>query len=271
MHKEHVVHQGAHVLGLAGDLRLEDIAHMYGADDVVQGLFVDREAGDGAVLGQGEDLLPAVLDVDSHDVHPGGDDLLDLDLVKVQRRLYQVAFLFLQHAFLLDGFDDVLELLLGDRRLGSVFRLGDAVGELHKEEHQRAEQLHQQAERAGKAQRQRLAIFLGVGLGQDLAEDQHHDGHDHRGDRSALLRPHQAAEEHGGDGGGGDVHHVVSDKHRGQRPLKIIGDLQHGIGPLVSLLGVVFDPDAVERRKRRLGGRKVGRTRNQSYQHQQSS
>ena len=136
--------QFANVLLCSRNLCLQNISNMNNADDIVDGAFVDRNTGNLALFCKLDRFLPAVLHVQCDHIHTRGDDLLRLNFVKLQRRAHKVALGFLQHPFFLDGFHQIFQLFLGDRRfvLLAAGQLGHDAGQKIKHSRKRFEDNH---------------------------------------------------------------------------------------------------------------------------------
>ena len=115
MNKQARGQQISDVLLCPCDLCFQNIPNMDYPDDVVDGAFVDRDAGNLTLFCKLDRFLPAVLHIQSDHIHTWGDDFLRLDFVKLQRRTHKVALGLLQHAFFLDGFYQIFQFFLGDR------------------------------------------------------------------------------------------------------------------------------------------------------------
>ena len=107
MHEQTLGQQAAQVMGFVCNLVLQNVADMYQTDDVVDRILIDRDTGNFAFLCHCQDILPFFLNVDGNHIDTRHKDLLHLDLVKVQRGLYKVALVFLEHALLLDGLHNI--------------------------------------------------------------------------------------------------------------------------------------------------------------------
>ena len=84
-----------------------------------------------------------------------------------------------------------------------------------------------------------LCAVLCNALRRDLTENQHHDRDDDGGDRGACVAV-MPDEQHGADGGRGDIHDIVSDQDRGQQPVIAFEQLTDQCRPFVSLLARVL-------------------------------
>ena len=105
--------------------------------------------------------------------------------------------------------------------------------------------------------RKALGAVLGHALGRNFAEDQHDDGHHDGRDRRARVAI-VPDEEHRADGGHEDVYNVVADQDRGEQFVVMLQKLAGKLCFFAALLREGFEPRAVGRGKRRLGGRKIG-------------
>ena len=228
------------------------------ADDVVGAVVIDRQPGIVAVQGDLQVLLRRVVDVQRHHIHPGGQDLLGGDVVKLQGRLDQVAFLLLQHPFLLDGLHHILQLFLGHGGLAVPLDAGGQILQLPEEPGNGGEDNHQRSHRLGNRHRQGDGIVLGQPLGKDLpkGEDQQRN---HPGGQSGAPVPQQLGGHQGGQGGEAQVDDVVSHQHGGEGLVKILGDLQRQGCFLVSFLRQAPQPQVVGGGIGGFAGRKKGR------------
>ena len=235
-------------------------------DDVVDGAFINRDSGNLAGFGKLQNLLPAVLDIQRDHIHTGGDDFLYLDFVKLQRRLDKVALVFLEHALLLDGFDDIFELLLGDRRLVvlSSGQTGHQSGQGTERCREGLKDGHQEANRAADNHRQRIRIVFGIVFGQNLTEDQYNNRHDNRGNCRALVRAEQDGEDDSGKRGRGDIDNVVADENGGNHPLIIFRNTQSPRRLFVAVFLQTLQANLVHTGQGSFGAREKGRKRHQN-------
>ena len=99
-------------INIAVDDLFQIVARMQNADDVVDIALIHGDARIALADDQIMDLVLVVLNIDRGDVNARRQYLLRGLFVKFQRRLHQLAFLFLEDTLLLDAFDDVFELVL---------------------------------------------------------------------------------------------------------------------------------------------------------------
>ena len=87
---------------------------MDNAHDVVDGLVVDRDAGEAALGKQGGQLLHGVVLFNGGQVHPGGEDLGHLHVVELDGVADEVTLVAVQSALGLRLVHHAHQLLLGD-------------------------------------------------------------------------------------------------------------------------------------------------------------
>ena len=228
MHIDAVGQQVRHAGLLPGDHRLEQVAHLQNANNVVHRPTVDRDTGKMRLQHRTQRLFERVLHIDGHQVNAWGENLLDADLVEFKRRLDQLAFGFFQHAFLFDRFDNVFEFLLGHRRLrvGTFEHAQSEFLDLDEDEYDRREQPDEKPEQPARLHCNRFAVFLGQRFWQDFPEDQHQNGHHHSGYRhtgvSEILREYNGCQRRRGD-----IYDIVSDQYRGKQTVVALRLLQY--------------------------------------------
>ena len=199
-----------------------EVLLMDGAQNVVDGILIDQQAG---VFGLGEQrrhLLLAGGDGQGRQIHPVDQDILGLLLGKADGVFQQLALVPVDAAVLLHLVHQHQQLLLGHFAVAvEAEHLGQQLlpqGEQQVQGHQHPDQHLQD----GRGQHGAfLGAVLGNALGGDLAEDQHHHRHHHGGDggtRVAVV----LHEQHRADGGGGDVDDVVADEDGGQQPVILL-------------------------------------------------
>ena len=87
---------------------------MQDADDIVNRVFVNRDARIAVLNDDILDFLLRILDVEEYHVDARCEDLLRGRCIKVKRRAHHFALAFLENAFLLDALDDIFQLVFGD-------------------------------------------------------------------------------------------------------------------------------------------------------------
>ena len=229
------------------------------AHDVVDVLMVDRQPGV-AALGEGlGDLVHGIGVLHRHDVHPGGEDLIHLQVAELDGGADKLALILVQTALGLGLVHHGDELLLSDAAVAAAAEdQTEQTLPLSEEEVQGTENEHQQPQNGGGEHGKGLGLLLGQALGGDLAEDQDDHGEHDGGHRGAVGRAHVLGEEDGAQGGGRDVHDVVADEDGGQQTVVVLRQGQGAGGPAVSGVGLALQADAVEGGEGGLGGGEVG-------------
>src|SRR5262249_51721131 len=119
----------------------------------------------------------------------------------------------------------------GDRRAAAAQDMAHHV--LH-EPDDRAQRPDDAAHGGGDQQRQLVGVVDGIGLGQDLAEDDDQHGHDDGGvDHPTVAEQHD--EGAGRQRGGQDVDQVVAEQHGADDLLHMATQAIHHAGLLVAL------------------------------------
>ena len=175
-----------------------------------------------------------------------GEQLLHRNIVEIQGGLHQLGFILLHHALFLDGIQNVLELFFGDGR--ALVPLG---AEAHHQPLQQlenaddwGEQNNQKMHRCCNGQCQLLAVFLRIGLGQDLTEDQHQHGGYGGGDHGTGGTEQGCC--HGGhQGSRRSVDHIVAHQNGGEGAVKVFGHIQGLLGLFASIIRIAFQADLV--------------------------
>ena len=247
-------------------VRLQVLAGLQDADDVVDGIAVNGDAGILLPADHVEDLLGGAVDVEGGHIDAGREDVLHGGLAEVEGRLDQLALVGLEAALLLHGIDDVMELFFGDGgHIVGAEELRRQVADALEEEGKRRQQLHQKGHGARKAQRQLLAVVACVAFGQhfDKQKDEHGGPHGHGRHRPRAPKPRG---QHGGQRGEGDVGDVGADEHGDQRLVEPVRDADGLFGAGHAVFGVVADAYRVHGGIGRLGG---GEIRARQRQHGQ--
>ena len=269
VHEDAVGHEvGKAGVGLLHD-RLEQVAHLQNADDVVDGAPVDGDAGEVRAEHHLERLVERVLDVDRDEVDARGQDLLHGDLVKVEGRLHEIALLLLEHALLLDRFDDVFELLLGNGglRLRALQKAQGKLLDLDEEEDHGGQQLDEELEQAARLHGDRLAVLLRQRFRQDFSKDQYQDGHHRCGDRRARGAEDRRR-DHRGNRRARHVDDVVAHQDGREQAVEVVHDRERPFRFFVSAVRVVLHADLVEGRIGRLTRGEKGGEAKQYHQNQ---
>lgn len=248
---------------------LEQVAHLQNADDVVDGAPVDGDAGEVRAEHHLERLVERVLDVDRDEVDARGQDLLHGDLVKVEGRLHEIALLLLEHALLLDRFDDVFELLLGDGglRLRALQKAQGKLLDLDEEEDHGGQQLDEELEQAARLHGDRLAVLLRQRFRQDFSKDQYQDGHHRCSDRRARGAEDRRR-DHRGNRRARHVDDVVAHQDGREQAVEVVHDRERPFRFFVSAVRVVLHADLVEGRIGRLTRGEKGGEAKQYHQNQ---
>ena len=238
------------------------------ADDVVDGCVVDRDAGVAALGEENRQLLHGDGVRGGDNVHPGGEDLLHLHVVKLNGSADQFALVVLQAALALRFLHHGDELFFGDALvLGGVEDLHRQLVEQAEEEVQGRQ--HRQNHPHGRhcPHTELFRLVLCHGFGRDFAKNQHHNGQDDGGDGRAVGGV-ELGEKYGAQRGGGQVYNVVGDQDAGEQLVVLVQQYQGFLCPEVSILRLAFQTDLVGRREGRLRGGTPGGEHNQNDQNQ---
>ena len=178
-------------------------------------------------------------------------------LGKIDCVLEQLALVFINAAVLLHFVDKHQKLLLRH------FVVGAEAEDLRQQLFPERKNCVQRRKNPNKDLKHRrgqhgplLCAVLCNALRRDLTENQHHDRDDDGGDRGACVAV-MPDEQHGADGGRGDIHDIVSDQDRGQQPVIAFEQLTDQCRPFVSLLCKGLEPRCVRRGKSRFCRRKI--------------
>ena len=235
-----------------------EVFFMDDAHDVVDILVIHRQTGIPILRERPGDLIHGIGILHGHHVHPGGQDLLHLQVVELNGSADELALMLVQPALVLGLIHHGDELFLRD----AVFRLvaqqlRQQTLPLGEEEIHRPQQGDKHPENGGGEHGEVLRILLGQALRRNFAEDQDDHGQHHGGHRGAVYRQ-QLGKEHRGNRGSSDVYDVVADQDGGEQPVIILLQLERQGGPLVSSVRLAFHADAVERGKGGLCGVEIG-------------
>ena len=228
---------------------LQKPVQMQRADYMIDGSFIHGNPGIAGPFDDGEDFLPAVVDVDRDYVHPGRHGLGGGNIRKIDGRLNQLALVFVDDGFILRRVDQggqLLHLLL--RLLLGLFAgegLQDQVDQPHNRPDGQPEQDHQSTQRVGVLHGDPVGALLGRDLRDRFPEDDDRDGHQGGGQSAVVFVPRQQEGAGGRHGGGRDIHQVVPDQDGPQGVVKPIDNPQgHGGLPVAGFL-FVFQPQPV--------------------------
>ena len=155
----------------------------------------------------------------------------------------QIALLFFQNALLLNLVNDVFQFIFGD---AGGFLLGlDGTGEQPEQQDKRLHNCGECGESGTQHQRQLVRMGFGVGLGEHLAERQHQNGHDNRGDGSAG-RAEVLGEKNCCQRRGTDVDNIVSHQNRREGIFVAVGDIQRLSGTFIAGVCHVLEANLVD-------------------------
>ena len=249
MHEVHRHQDGAQIkLRLLHEF-LKEMVQVQDADDVVDGILIDRDAGIWGIVCRFQHFLPVILDVDGKHVHTRRDDLIGQHIAKVERALQKLRPVLIDDAFVFNRLKDRLKVIL--RNGGAAFPKArpNAVQqheELVEHPHDGLCDEHHHPERQRDKLREALRQLHGNDLRDDLAkgEDQHR--HHRRSGPRALI----PEERHGNQRchrGGSDVHKVVADEDRNERRVVCLVDPVRGFCGKAAALRRVFHAQRVQR------------------------
>ena len=229
------------------------------AHDVVDGLVVDGDAGVAALHKQGGHLLHGAVLLGGHQVHPGGKNLGDLQVVELDGVADEVALVLIQAALGLGLVHHAHQLLLGDAVVPVVaHHHGQKALPLAKQEVGRGQHKQKQPQQRGGEHSPGLGVLLGQALGGDLAEDEDDHGEHNGGHRGTPDAVNELDEQHRADGGGHVVDNVVANQNGGQQLVVVLRKGQ-GLGrPPVSGVRLGAKADAVEGGEGGLRGGEIG-------------
>lgn len=252
---------------------VDEVQHVFDvedADDGVDVVAIDRYAREARLDDGAAHRVEVALDIHGRDVHAGTHDVLDVRIDEIDDAG--------QHLFLL------LALVLGDlQRVGEfvdrdvgVFACGafvEPVAQFDQHPCQRLEERLEAQQRygndAGEAQRQ----VRGGHLGDNLAEEQQDEGHQHglhyklpaRGvERNECVE--NVVRQHDDQ----DVHQVVQDQNRGQHVVLRGEQLEDGVVAFAAPLLDGLDVGGRQGEECRLGTRCEGRDADQHEQYDEA-
>ena len=103
-------------------IKLEDVAHVYEADDVVDAVLIDGNARKLFVNDELAEIFDGLVFGDGDDVGPGRHDFADALIAECHHRLNELAVFLGEDAFFFTGCDECVDVL------GRVRDVGFAVG-----------------------------------------------------------------------------------------------------------------------------------------------
>ena len=189
---------------------------MDGAEDVVDRILIDEKPRIFCLGEQRGDLFLCRRDGEGGKVGAVDQDILRALLGEVDGVFEQLALALVNAAVLLHLVDEHEQLLLRHFIVGAEAEdlrqqlLPEGEDGVERREDPDEDLQHRRGEHGAG-----LCAVLGDAFGRDLAEDQHHNGDDHGGDRRTGVAV-MFDKEHGADGGRGDVHDVVADEDGGK-------------------------------------------------------
>ena len=231
------------------------------ADDVVDAVLIDRQAGIGRILNLRKNIIPVVVDVNGLHIHARGHDLGGGNVGKVDRRLHKLGLVFVEDFLVLGGFNDGLQLfhsLVGILVLLRLHTHGDQLDQQHHQPDQREEHDHQAADHIGVSQSNAVGVFLGGDLGDRFTEDDDQQRQDQRCQPGIAVGVQQEDHQHGGQRRGRDIDQIVADQDRAERVVKASGDLQRDPGPLRAVVTHVLQAQFIAGGIGHLTGREKG-------------
>ena len=206
------------------------------AQDIVDAVPVDDEAGVAGLSEEPRNLLPAGLQGDGRQVHPVDEDVPGLPVRELDGVFQQLPLAVVDAALLLDLLHQHQKFRLGEAALRpQPEKAGEQALPLGEEEVQRGEGPHQKAQHRGGEAGEALGAVPCHAFGRDLAEDQHRQRHHHGGEGGARV-PEAVDEEQRAQGGGGDVHDIVADEDGGDQAVILAVEPQGQLRPAISLL-----------------------------------
>ena len=217
------------------------------ADDLVDALLEDWQAGMGGLDGQTPGLATGGLLVDARHLDQGTHAVGDPGLGEVEQALDHLLLHRLDVAIAGGGHfqhgDDLLAHGEGIA-LGAADQLGQELGDQAEEDQDGPEEDGEETQGEDDDGGEGVGALLEDALGHDLAEDPDEGGRQHHRQPTALITEkmdHQGR-DHGGVGDHGDV---GTHQGGGEQPL---GFLQHGqgqLGALGALGGLVAQLDLI--------------------------
>ena len=213
----------------------QEVFGMDHTDDVFRIVPKDRQAGVVGLQAFLHDVGRIGIRVDHLNPRTVQHDLFHRAFAQVERAQDAVAVLF---------FDDTLG-MAQLQRPGDLFAHGKDVAvrvdlypekpqhtahEIAYRRHHRREEQHHDADGPRDECCGPLGIGDGIGLGQNLREDEHQERHHQCRQRHAAFteKPRKQRRCHGG---GKDVDQVVAQKDRADQPFVILGDLKRSYRP----------------------------------------
>ena len=187
------------------------------------------------------------MNIHSHQIHPVGEQFLDRHIIEVQGRLHQLGFVLLHDTLFLDGIQDIFELFFGHGRALVPLGTEPHHGTLKQLEdtYNRSEQNDQKMHRSGNGQRQLFAVFLTIGLGQDLTEDEHQHSGDSGGDHSTRCTEQSGG--HGShQGSGSGIYHIVAHQDGGKGTVIVLYNIQSQLCFFAAVIRITFQADLVD-------------------------
>ena len=246
-------------VGLAAIAGGVEVLFVDDADDIVNAVVINRQTGVAALYKQGGRLLHGEVVLHRNQVHTGGEDLGDLQVVELDGVADEIALVLVQTALVLGLVHHAHQLFFGDAVLTAVTEhQGQQALPLGEQEVGRGEKHHQDPQQGGGQHGNGLGVFLGQALGGDLAENQDHHREHCGGHRGTPDIVDELDKQHRADGGGHVVDNVVADEDGGEELVVVLRQVQGALGPPVTVVRLVFQADAVKRGKGRLCGGKIG-------------
>lgn len=235
-----------------------EILLMKNADDLIDGIPVDQQAGKAGLCKGSGNFLMALADVHGLQVHSMGQNFSRRQVAELKSIAQQLTLVFVNAAVLLHILHEKKQLLVG--HFCVVIRLeetGHQLFPLGKQKIQRRQDQNPKADKRGTEQSKALRGVLCNTLGGDLTENQNNDCYDDRRNRRAdvAVKPD---EQKCADGRHHDIHDIVADQDGGDQLVIIIGQLECQRCPLVSVVRQHLEAGLIQGRERRFCGAEIG-------------
>ena len=246
--------------GLIGHFPVDvEILLMENANDLINGIPVDKQPGEPG-LGEGLcDFLVALVDVNGFQLDAMGQNFRRRQVAELQGVSQKLTLVLINAAVMLHVLHEKKQLFMG--HFGVAVRLDEAGNQLFalsEEKIQRRQRPYPQADERRAEHGETLRGVLCNALGCDFTKEQDDESHDHGGDRRADITV-KCHEQKRTDGCYGNVYDVVANQDGRDQPVIILGKLKGQRRPLVSVVGENLQPGFIQRRECRFRCAEIGR------------
>ena len=235
-----------------------EVLLMKNADDLIDGIPVDQQAGEAGLCKGSGNFLMAFADIHGLQVNSMGQNFGCRQVTKFKGIAQQLTFVFVDAAVLLHVLHKKKQLLVGHFCIVICLEeAGNQLFPLGKEKIQRCQHPNPKADKGRAEQSKAFRGVLCNTLGGDLTKNQNNDRYDDRRNRRADVAV-KSDEQKCADGRHHDIDDIVADQDGGNQLIIIFGQLERQRCPLVSVVRQHLEAGLIQRRECRFCGAEIG-------------